>query len=213
MIVTMKLQVLLLACVLPLLACSNSRNKAAVEVSETEVQEDTIVNANTALYAEMQQRDNCFIIISKQELKLYVCEVVDDDTVRVAEFPVCLSKNLGPKERKGDMKTPESTWEKPFKITQIQDASGWVHDFGDGRGSILAYGNWFMRLQTPGFSGIGIHGSTNNEDSVPGRASEGCIRLLNADLDKLKEQYAFQGMKVFIKHEDEGLKPYELKYY
>ena len=208
----MKANLFFLACLFLFPACSSGRTKAAVEPVEEGVR-DTVVVANTALYSEMQQREHCFIVISKQELKLYVCEVVDDDTVRVAEFPVCLSKNLGQKERKGDMKTPESTWEQPFSITQIQDASGWVHDFGDGRGSILAYGNWFMRLKTPGFSGIGIHGSTNNEGSVPGRASEGCIRLLNDDLDTLKAQYAFQGMKVVVKSEDEGLKPFEQKYY
>lgn len=207
----MKACLFFLACLLLFPSCSNGRNKTSEQV-ETAV-DDTIAVAETALYADMQQRENCFIVISKQELKLYVCEVVDNDTVRVAEFPVCLSKNLGQKERKGDMKTPESTWEQPFSITQIQDASGWVHDFGDGRGSILAYGNWFLRLKTPGFSGIGIHGSTNNEGSVPGRASEGCIRLHNDDLDILKERYAFKDMKVFVKSEEEGLKPFETKYY
>ena len=96
------------------------------------------------------------------------------------------------------MKTPECSFDNPFSIVQIQPASTWVHDFGDGRGPILAYGHWFMRLKTPGFSGIGIHGSTNNENSVPGRGSEGCIRLRDEDLDLLKEQYAFVGMKVII---------------
>ena len=37
-------------------------------------------------------------------------------------------------------------------------------------------------------SGIGIHGSTNNESSVPGRGSEGCIRLRDDDLIQLKEK-------------------------
>ena len=55
-----------------------------------------------------------------------------------------------------------------------------------------------MRLSTPGFKGIGIHGSTNNENSVPGRGSEGCIRLRNKDLDELKAKYAFVGMRVVI---------------
>lgn len=208
----MKIHLLILICILPFLACSHNQSQATVVEVEA-VQEYTIPTADTSLYAAMQQRDNCFIVVSKQELKLYVCEVVENDTVRIAEFPVCLSRNLGQKERKGDMKTPESSWDKPFKITQIQDASSWVHDFGDGRGSILSYGNWFLRLLTPGFSGIGIHGSTNNEETVPGRDSEGCIRLLNDDLDLLKEQYATEGMKVFIKREEEGLKPFEMKYY
>ena len=200
-----------MACLMPMMACSSSRDKAAID-TET-IQEDTIATAKSTLYSELQQRENCFIVVSKQELKLYVCETVENDTVRIAEFPVCVGKNLGPKQKKGDMKTPESTWDKPFSITQIQDASTWVHDFGDGRGAILSYGHWFMRLQTPGFSGIGIHGSTNNESSVPGRGSEGCIRLSDDDLLILKERYAFKGMKVFVKGEDEGLKPFEEKYY
>lgn len=189
-----------------LTACFNGKGNA-VEQTENQFVEDTV-----ATYSVMQEQANCFIVISKMEQKLYVCEALEDDTVRLVEYPVCMGKNLGPKERKGDMKTPESTWDKPFEITEIVNASNWTHDFGDGRGAILAYGHWFMRLKT-GFSGIGIHGSTNNENSVPGRASEGCIRLNDNDLDVLKEQYAFKGMKVVIKREEEGLKPFELKYY
>ena len=58
--------------------------------------------------------------------------------------------------------------------------------------------------------GIGIHGSTNNEESVPGRASEGCIRLLDADLIDLRENYTFEGMKVVIKAEDVDDLPFEV---
>ena len=152
-----------------------------------------------------------FIVISKKDLNLRVYDVVKGDTVLLQEFPVCLSKNKGNKQRKGDMKTPESPKGKPFRISQIQNASSWHHDFKDGRGSIKAYGNWFLRLATPGHSGIGIHGSTNNEKTVPGRASEGCIRLLDADIITLKEKYAYVGMPVIIKTENEGLYPWEKK--
>ena len=152
-----------------------------------------------------------FIVISKKDLNLRVYDVVKGDTVLLQEFPACLSKNKGNKQRKGDMKTPESPKGKPFRISQIQNASSWHHDFKDGRGSIKAYGNWFLRLATPGHSRIGIHGSTNNEKSVPGRASEGCIRLLDADIITLKEKYAYVGMPVIIKTENEGLYPWEKK--
>lgn len=152
-----------------------------------------------------------FIVISKKDLNLRVYDVVNGDTVLVKEFPVCLSKNKGNKQKRGDMKTPESPKGKPFRISQIQDASTWHHDFRDGRGSIKAYGHWFLRLVTPGHSGIGIHGSTNNESSVPGRASEGCIRLLDTDIITLKEKYAYVGMPVIIKAENEGLYDWEKK--
>ena len=133
---------------------------------------------------------------------------IDGDTMLLATFPVCLSLNKGQKEKSGDMKTPESEPGKPFHIKQIQNASTWEHDFGDGRGKIKAYGNWFLRLETP-FNGIGIHGSTNNEETVPGRASEGCIRLRDKDIIILKENYAYVGMPVIIKAEEQGDLPFE----
>lgn len=149
-------------------------------------------------------KSKSFIVVSKLNETLSVYAPVGNDTVLIARYPVCLSLNKGNKQRRGDMKTPESTMSKPFVITQIQDASNWRHDFKDGRGNILAYGKWFMRLRTPGHSGIGIHGSTNNEASVPGRASEGCIRLRDADIDHLKANYAYVGMPVVVHAEDEA---------
>ena len=158
-----------------------------------------VIPADTATYySDVVDKKNCFILISKPEYRLYVCEVVDDDTLKRVHYPVCVGKNKGQKQKKGDMRTPECTPKNPFVITEIVDASNWTHDFGDGRGSILSYGHWFMRLKTPGHSGIGIHGSTNNESSVPGRGSEGCIRLRDDDLIQLKENYAFVGMRVVI---------------
>lgn len=163
-----------------------------------------VIRPDTAtIYSDVVNKNNCFILISKPEYRLYVCEVVDGDTIKRVHYPVCVGKAKGQKQKKGDMKTPECTFENPFSITEIVDASKWTHDFGDGRGSILSYGSWFMRLKTPGHSGIGIHGSTNNESSVPGRGSEGCIRLRDDDLIQLKENYAFVGMRVVILPDEE----------
>lgn len=163
-----------------------------------------VIRPDTAtIYSDVVNKNNCFILISKPEYRLYVCEVVDGDTIKRVHYPVCVGKAKGQKQKKGDMKTPECTFENPFSITEIVDASKWTHDFGDGRGSILSYGHWFMRLKTPGHSGIGIHGSTNNESSVPGRGSEGCIRLRDDDLIQLKENYAFVGMRVVILPDEE----------
>lgn len=194
----------LLAALFAMPSCGTNTSSNVVEKQEPIVEMspiDTVVTipADTATYySEVVNKKNCFILISKPEYRLYVCEVVDGDTVRRVHYPVCVGLKKGQKEKKGDMKTPECTVDQPFTITEIKDASKWYHDFGDGRGEILAYGNWFMRLNTPGFKGIGIHGSTNNESSVPGRGSEGCIRLRNKDLDELKARYAFVGMRVVI---------------
>ncbi len=188
-------------------SCGYSSVRAAEEHSETSSVDttevavgsiDSIKPDSATFYSEVVDKMNCFILVSKPEYRLYVCEVVGDDTVKRVHYPVCVALNKGQKQKRKDMRTPECSFDNPFTIIQIQDASNWYHDFGDGRGSILAYGNWFLRLDTPGFSGIGIHGSTNNESSVPGRGSEGCIRLRNDDLDDLKEKYAFVGMRVVI---------------
>ena len=151
-----------------------------------------------------------FIIVSKRDLTLSVYDRnAAGDTVIVAQFPCCMGKNKGDKVKRGDMRTPESPADKPFQITMIQDASTWKHDFKDGRGNILAYGHWFLRLDTPGHRGIGIHGSTNNENTVPGRASEGCIRLLDKDIITLKEHFAYVSMPVTVQAENAAPYPWE----
>ena len=193
----------ILAALFAMTSCGSGNATETVEPVNDPIvmQQDTVevVAADTAtFYSEVVNPKNCFLLISKPDYRLYVCEVVDGDTLKRVHFPVCVGKAKGQKQKKGDMKTPECTAENPFTITEIVDASNWHHDFGDGRGSILSYGHWFMRLKTPGHSGIGIHGSTNNESSVPGRGSEGCIRLRDDDLIQLKEKYAFVGMRVVI---------------
>lgn len=166
----------------------------------------------TVFYQTPQiEKKNTFIVVSKAELRLYVYGTIGKDTVLMAKFPACLSRNKGQKQRKGDNKTPECKQSKPFHIQAIRNSSAWTHNFHDGRGNIKAYGAWFLSLYTPGHTGIGIHGSTNNESSVPGRQSEGCIRLRDPDIIILKEQYAYLKMPVIIKNETEGPWGWELK--
>ena len=162
------------------------------------------------IYNDKADKDKCLFVISKKEFRLYVYECSKEDTTLVAHFPVCYARYPEAKEKSGDMRTPESSMDAPFKISQIQPASDWCHDFGDGRGSIKSYGDWFLRLETPGFSGVGIHGSTNNEASVPGRDSEGCIRLRDKDLIDLHDKFAKVGMPVVIKSATEGTLDVEL---
>lgn len=154
---------------------------------------------------------HCFILVSKQFRQLHVYEVCGADTLLAARYPVCIGLNYGNKQKAGDKRTPESSLQKPFTIERIEDASAWTHDFQDGRGPVLAYGRWFLRLRVPGHRGIGIHGSTNNEQSVPGRGSLGCIRLHDADIIHLKEHYACQGMAVVVQGEEDALPVFGVK--
>jgi lipoprotein-anchoring transpeptidase ErfK/SrfK len=132
-----------------------------------------------------------WIRINKGLFKLYLYR--GDEVDRV--YTVAVGKNPGDKERVGDNRTPTGI----FTVQSIEDASSWTHDFGDGKGSIRgAYGPWFIRLRT-GWQGIGIHG-THDPDSRGSMVSEGCVRMLNAELEDLK-QFAFRSMKVVIEEE------------
>ena len=131
-----------------------------------------------------------FIVISKEDMKL---RLIDYKGRELLKFPIACGKKYGNKEKKGDLKTPEGL----FYISDIEKASNWVHDFGDGKGEISgAYGPFFIRLDVPGHSGIGIHG-THKPESIGTRDTEGCIRLNNDDLLELVKQIHI-GMVVFI---------------
>jgi len=128
---------------------------------------------------KLKEIDNTsVIIISKQEMQLRLIDFKGKELLKV---PIAVGLNPGNKKKKGDMKTPEGV----FSVSEVKDASRWKHDFNDGKGEIEgAYGNYFIRLRTPGHQGIGIHG-THDSESVGTRATEGCIRLKNEDMEKL----------------------------
>ena len=129
------------------------------------------------------------IIVDKPNLQLYVIEQADT----LLSAPVCVGANHGDKVNKGDQRTAEGV----FDIVQIQNSSKWKHDLGNGEGKIRdAYGPWFIRLRTPKWTDIGIHGTCFPE-SIGKRESEGCVRLRNEDLIKLKALIKV-GMKVVI---------------
>lgn len=158
--------------------------------------------AARTVYRYSLDRDRLYVNISKTKRTLYVYERRATGSVLIAAYPVCLAENYGNKQRRGDHRTPECQFGRPFFISEIVDASSWRHDFGDGRGRILAYGQWFMRLAGDiEWTDIGIHGSTGNQYSVPGRYSEGCIRLRDEDIVHFYDNYAYVGMEVFIDHD------------
>jgi len=128
------------------------------------------------------------IVIDKGKFTLYLM----DKGKEIKSFPVALGLNPGQKQKSGDMKTPTGD----FTVDEIDDASYWKHDFGDGKGEIAgAYGPYFISLET-GWDGIGIHG-THDPASIGHRVSEGCIRLNNSDL-RILRKYVTPGTKVRI---------------
>ena len=110
----------------------------------------------------------------------YTLELFEGETL-VETFSVAVGKSKGDKQAVGDNRTPEGE----FAVSSIEDSRKWTHDFGDGKGEVKgAYGPWFIRLATPVWKGIGIHG-THDPASIGTAATEGCVRLRNSDLLRL----------------------------
>ncbi len=117
------------------------------------------------------------LVVTKSAFTL---EVFQGDRL-LETFRVAVGKNPGDKRAVGDNRTPEGE----FTVSSIEDSRGWTHDFRDGEGPTKgAYGPWFIRLATPGWKGIGIHG-THDPSSVGKAVTEGCVRLRNSDLVRL----------------------------
>lgn len=134
-----------------------------------------------------------YIFVSKTELKLSVIQ--NNDTI--FQCPIAVGKNYGNKIKIGDMKTPEGN----FTICSIENSTQWKHDFKDGKGVRKgAYGPFFFRLKVPKFNSIGIHGTCKPE-SIGTRDSEGCIRLHNNDLQRLRD-LIYLGMSVIINKDE-----------
>lgn len=147
------------------------------------------------LTAPLQKGTKYRVLIDKSDHKFYLM----DGQMVVRAWGCAVGKGgLGQKQVSGDNMTPTGT----FLVDEIDDASSWTHDFGDGNGSIAgAYGPWFISLDTRNLSGgnwdgIGIHG-THDPASIGTNASEGCVRLQNDQLEELR-QVAYVGMPVTI---------------
>lgn len=139
----------------------------------------------TSLHAQNQ------IVVFKKDLNLIVLDSKSDTLCR---FKCAVGLNYGNKQAVGDKRTPEGT----FVICSIEDSKLWTHDFQDGAGMRpYAYGPYFIRLKTPGWSGIGIHGTCFPE-SIGTRSTEGCIRLNNDDIVELIKHIGI-GTQVIIK--------------
>lgn len=171
-----------------------SQKTAPTESSPAPEKQDTQKLPETI--PETAEPHDYSILVVKGEHTLYLL----DHGKKVAAWGCAIGKGgAGQKKKSGDNMTPTGT----FYIDEIDDASSWTHDFHDGKGVIQhAYGPWFLSLDTTSVSkgkwdGIGIHG-THDPSSIGTDASEGCIRLRNDNLRKLKACVKV-GTKVTIK--------------
>ncbi len=132
-----------------------------------------------------------FIVVDKSRMK-----VIKFNRFGVEEecFGMACAKNYGTKHEKGDCRTPEGF----FSVKQIQNSTDWhyVDDNGVVSEKTGEFGPRFIRLNIPGITSIGIHG-TAAPWSIGGRRSHGCIRLENENIMKLVDMVE-PGMPVII---------------
>ncbi|MBI4574905.1 MAG: L,D-transpeptidase [Planctomycetes bacterium] len=96
----------------------------------------------------------------------------------IKSYPITIGANPDGDDKKavGDHRTPEGE----FHVERVHDSTHWERPAGR-----RSYGPWFLRLATPPWSGIGIHG-TDEPEVIGAKGSQGCIRLFNSDLRELK---------------------------
>jgi len=162
---------------------------------EPESETESLLSAQTAailrppLPPHVARIDEPWLHVVKAQYRMYFYR--GENVERI--YQIAIGANGGQKQRVGDHRTPVGS----FSVQQIQDSRKWTYDFGDGKGAIRgAYGPWFIRLKTPGWKGIGIHG-THDPDSIGRMITQGCVRLKNEDLEELRDK-VFVGMKVII---------------
>lgn len=114
------------------------------------------------------------VVVSKREMRLVILAQQGDT---LAVYRIACGTNYGDKQCEWDSRTPEGR----FTVESIEDPTLWEQDPAKKEGPGEIYGPRFFRLKTPGFTGIGIHG-TSKPELIPGRITLGCIRLSNQDL-------------------------------
>lgn len=139
----------------------------------------------------LNNEHNGFIVVDKSRMK-----VIKFNRFGVEEesFGMACAKNYGTKHKTGDCRTPEGF----FSVKQIQNSTDWhyVDDNGNVSEKTGEFGPRFIRLNIPGITCIGIHG-TAAPWSIGGRRSHGCIRLTNENIMKMVEMVE-PGMPVII---------------
>ena len=132
-----------------------------------------------------------FVIVDKGKMRV---ELYDKYGRLKRSYRCACGKNFGNKRSKGDCRTPEGF----FRACKAKDSENWHYTDENGKRSEKPgqYGPRFIRIITPGYSSIGIHG-TDAPWSIGGRRSHGCIRIKNENILELAG-FVEKGMPVIV---------------
>lgn len=140
-----------------------------------------------------------FIIVDKKAMQLALFDRYGREKLR---YGIACGKRYGTKRKKGDNRTSEGF----FSAEGIYDSTDWLYTDDNGRTSKKKgqFGPRFIRLQIPGITSIGIHG-TCAPWSIGGRVSHGCIRVKNENILELVKHVTI-GMPIIVSPSDRDVK-------
>jgi len=129
---------------------------------------------------KMNEQQKYALVVDTSRSTLFVYENVDGEPRYVTDFYVTIGKLGADKYVSGDQRTPIGVYFVNAELPKKQLAD----IYGDAAYPIN-YPNEWDRINKRAGSGIWLHGTPSGTYSRPPRASNGCVVLGNADLEKL----------------------------
>jgi len=154
------------------------RDEAKVRLQRVLSQSDTKLRPRFLWQMDAQQK--YALVVDTSRSTLFVYENVDGEPRYVTDFYVTIGKLGTEKFVSGDQRTPIGVYFIKSKLNKKQLAD----IYGDAAYPIN-YPNEWDRINKRAGSGIWLHGTPSGTYSRPPRASNGCVVLGNADLEKL----------------------------
>ncbi|VAW57307.1 hypothetical protein MNBD_GAMMA07-107 [hydrothermal vent metagenome] len=141
------------------------------------------VKINQAIPSALARLDAFYrhvIVVDLSKSRLYLFDNTQQVPVLVDDFFISMGRSGAGKSREGDLKTPLGVY---FVQSHI-NAKQLVDKYGEGAYPINYPNAWDRLLQKTG-SGIWLHGTRSGTYNRPALASEGCVVLPNADLQRV----------------------------
>jgi murein L,D-transpeptidase YafK len=131
------------------------------------------------------------ILVDKKTQKLYLTENKGDFFELIKEFNCSTGKNKGDKKVEGDSKTPEGV----YLITGHYTKQYLTPVYGT-RALTLDYPNYLDKAEGKNGYNIWIHGT--DKEPLEQRSTNGCVALLNKDIDVLSDYVEVNKTPVII---------------
>ena len=124
---------------------------------------------------------------------MHIYEVGTGSAAPVGDYFVAVGKNGIDKSREGDEKTPVGI----YFVSSYIPGSNLPAIYGVGAFPITYPNAWDRRLGRTG-SGIWIHGTDKDEDSLEPQSSRGCLTLHNGDFQTMSEYIHIRRTPVIV---------------